>query len=63
MESWELKLQGDWNETKGKIKKAYADLTDDDLKREEGNDDELVGRLQQKLGKTKEDVIKWIENL
>jgi len=63
MESWELKLQGDWNEIKGKIKKAYADLTDDDLKREEGNDDELVGRLQQKLGKTKEDVIKWIENL
>jgi uncharacterized protein YjbJ (UPF0337 family) len=63
MESWKLKLKGDWNETKGKIKKAYADLTDDDLKHDEGNDDELVGRLQQKLGKTKEDVIKWIENL
>ena len=63
MESWKLKLKGNWNETKGKIKKAYADLTDDDLKRDEGNDDELVGRLQQKLGKTKEDVIKWIENL
>ena len=63
MESWKLKLQGDWNKTKGKIKKAYADLTDDDLKRDEGNDDEFVGRLQQKLGKTKEDVIKWIESL
>ncbi|MGH2648459.1 MAG: CsbD family protein [Ginsengibacter sp.] len=63
MESWKLKLKGNWNETKGKIKKAYADLTDDDLKRDEGNDDELVGRLQQKLGKTKQDVIKWIENL
>ena len=63
MESWKLKLKGDWNETKGKIKKAYADLTDDDLKHEEGKDDELVGRLQKKLGKTKQDVINWIENL
>jgi uncharacterized protein YjbJ (UPF0337 family) len=63
MESWKLKLNGDWNETKGKIKQAYGDLSDDDLKREEGKDDEFVGRLQQKLGKTKDDVIKWIESL
>ena len=63
MESWKLKLKGDWNETKGKIKKAYADLTEDDLKRDEGNDDVLVGKLQQKLGKTKEDVVRWIESL
>lgn len=63
MESWKLKLKGDWNETKGKIKKAYADLSDDDLKREEGKDDQLVGKLQQKLGKTKEEVINWIQNL
>ncbi len=63
MESWKLKLNGNWNETKGKIKKAYADLTDDDLKRKEGKDDELVGRLQQRLGKTKEEVVKWIESL
>ncbi len=63
MESWKLKLKGNWNETKGKIKQAYGDLTDDDLKYEEGKDDELVGRLQQKTGKAKDDVIKWIENL
>ena len=63
MESWKLKLKGDWNETKGKIKQAYGDLSDDDLKYEEGKDDELVGRLQKKIGKTKEDVIKWIESL
>lgn len=63
MESWKLKLKGDWNETKGKIKQAYGDLTDDDLKYEEGKDDELVGRLQKKTGKAKEDVIKWIESL
>ncbi|MDQ6756305.1 MAG: CsbD family protein [Bacteroidota bacterium] len=63
MESWKLKLKGDWNETKGKIKQAYGDLNDDDLKREEGKDDELIGRLQKKTGKVKEDVIKWIESL
>jgi len=63
MESWKLKVNGDWNTVKGKIKKAYADLTDDDLKREEGKDDELVGRLQQKLGKTKDEVVRWIERL
>ena len=63
MESWKLKLKGSWNETKGKIKQAYADLTDDDLKYEEGKDDEFVGRLQTKLGKTKDEVVKWIDSL
>ena len=63
MESWKLKLKGDWNQTKGKIKQAYGDLNDDDLKYEEGKDDELVGRLQTKIGKTKDEVIKWIESL
>ncbi|MEP6628219.1 MAG: CsbD family protein [Ginsengibacter sp.] len=63
MEDWQLKLQGNWNEVKGKMKQAYADLTDDDLKRDEGKDDEFVGRVQQKLGKTKDEVIKWIQGL
>ena len=63
MESWKLKLKGNWNEMKGKMKKAYADLSDDDLKREEGKDEEFVGKLQQKTGKTKAEVIKWIESL
>ncbi len=63
MESWKLKLKGNWNEIKGKVKQQYADLTDDDLLYEEGKDDELVGRLQKKTGKTKESVIEWIESL
>jgi uncharacterized protein YjbJ (UPF0337 family) len=63
MESWKLKLKGDWNETKGKIKQAYGDLNDDDLAYEEGKDDELVGRLQKKIGKSKDEVIRWIESL
>ncbi|MBN9485213.1 MAG: general stress protein CsbD [Bacteroidetes bacterium 43-93] len=58
-----LDLKGKWNEMKGKAKQSYADLTDDDLKYEEGKDDELIGRLQQKLGKTREDVIDWLKSL
>jgi uncharacterized protein YjbJ (UPF0337 family) len=63
MDSTRLKLRGSWNEVKGKIKQEYADLTDDDLKYEEGKDDELVGRLQQKVGKTKDEIIDWIQRL
>jgi len=58
-----LELKGKWNEMKGKVKQAHADLTDDDLKYEEGKDDELLGRLQQKLGKTRDEVVKWLKSL
>ena len=52
----ELEDKGHWNEFKGRLKKAYAELTDDDLKYAEGEKDHLWGRLQQKLGKTKEEI-------
>ena len=41
---------------KGKLKQKYSQLTDDDLTFAEGKDDELFGRLQKKLGKTKEKI-------
>ena len=41
---------------KGKLKQAYGELIDDDLAYSEGNEDQLVGRLQQKLGKTREEI-------
>jgi len=56
-------LKGNWNELKGKLKKSYADLTDDDLLYDEGREDELYGRLQQKLGKTKEEIKKLFKDL
>jgi len=58
-----LEIKGGWNELKGKIKQAYGDLTDDDLVREEGKDDELLGKLQQKTGKGRDDLVKWINSL
>ena len=48
---------------KGKVKQAYGDLTEDDLKHEEGKDDELLGKLQQKTGKGREELVKWIKSL
>ncbi len=56
-------IKGNWNELKGKLKKSYAELTDNDLLYEEGREDELYGRLQKKLGKTKEEVKKLFEDL
>ncbi len=48
------KLKGNWNQLKGKAKQQWADLTDDDLLYEEGKEDELIGRVQEKTGETKD---------
>lgn len=58
-----LKFNGSWNEIKGKLKQKYAQLTDDDLLFEEGKEDEVLGRLQQKLGETKESLRETIAQL
>ena len=58
-----LELRGNWNELKGKLKQKYAELTDDDLIYEEGREDELIGRLQQKLGKTNREIRDTLRNL
>lgn len=56
-------LKGNWNELKGKLKQQYANLTDDDLLYVEGKEDELYGRIQQRIGKSKDEVKKMIDNL
>lgn len=58
-----LAIKGNWNELKGKAKREYAMLTDNDLAYEEGKEDELIGRLQNKLGKTREEVVNWLNSL
>ena len=58
-----LQSRGSWNEVKGKLKQKYARLTDDDLTFAEGKDDELLGRLEKQLGKTKEELRMEIESL
>lgn len=57
------KLKGNWNTIKGKLKEQYGELTDDDLTYVEGKEDQLLGNLQKKLGKTKEEVKSFIDSL
>lgn len=56
-------LKGNWDEQKGKLKKKFAVLTDNDLLFAEGKKDEMMGKLQIKLGKTKEELHKIIQAL
>lgn len=57
-----LEIKGNWNIIKGKLKQRYGELTDDDLAFVNGKEEELLGRVQARLGKTKEDVRKEIES-
>lgn len=54
-------LKGNWNEQKGKLKQKFANLTDDDLLFVEGKKDEMLGKIQIKLGKTKEELQKIMD--
>lgn len=56
-----LEWKGQWNQIKGKLKEKYAELTDNDLLYTEGKEDELLGRIQQRTGKTRREIEKEIE--
>jgi len=58
-----LQFKGNWNEVKGKLKQKYGQLTDDDLAFTEGKDEELLGRLQKRLGQSKDELRAEIEKL
>ena len=58
-----LKIKGNWNEMKGKIKQEWGDLTDDDLQFTEGKEDELVGRIQKRTGEAKDKIREKISQL
>ncbi len=51
-----LTVKGDWNVIKGKLKQQFAHLTDEDLLFIKGKEEELIGRLQQRIGKTKQEI-------
>ena len=56
-------VKGNWNEQKGKLKQKFAVLTDNDLMFDEGKKDEMFGKLQIKLGKSREELEKIIKSL
>jgi len=57
-----MKMKGDWNIAKGKLKQRWAKLTDDDLRYQEGMEYELIGRIQKRTGETQEAVEKAVED-
>jgi uncharacterized protein YjbJ (UPF0337 family) len=57
------KMKGNWNIIKGKLKQQYGQLTDDDLTYVDGQEDELLGRIQKKTGRTKEEIKEFIDTL
>lgn len=57
-----LTMKGDWNIAKGKLKQKWAKLTDDDLRYEEGAEDELIGRIQKRTGVAKQEVEKYLRD-
>ena len=57
-----LHVKGNWNIAKGKLKQKYGQLTDDDLQFVEGQEDELIGRIQKRTGDSKDAVEKFIDD-
>lgn len=58
-----LEIKGNWNILKGKLKEKYASLTDDDRLFVKGKEEELLGRIQRRIGKTKREVLELIDRL
>jgi uncharacterized protein YjbJ (UPF0337 family) len=58
-----LTIKGTWAEMAGKLKQKYANVTDDDLLFVEGKEEQLLGRLQKKIGKSKEEIRSLLEQI
>jgi uncharacterized protein YjbJ (UPF0337 family) len=56
-------LQGQWNTLRGRVRERWGQLTDDDLQMQGGNVDQLVGRIQQKTGETRDTIERYLNDL
>jgi uncharacterized protein YjbJ (UPF0337 family) len=56
-------IEGKWTEIKGQLREAYGDLTDDDVEEAKGDREQIEGVLQQKLGKSKDDVRATVDKI
>lgn len=57
------RIRSNWNDKKGKLKENFAALSDADLYYNKGEEEDLVDRIHQKTGKTKEEVIRILEEI
>jgi len=56
-------LQGQWNKLRGQVKERWGQLTDDDLQIQGGNVDQLVGKIQQRTGESREAIERFLNDL
>lgn len=54
-------IEGNWKQLKGHAKEKWSELTDDDLKETEGRRERLVGKLQERYGKTAAEASKEVD--
>lgn len=54
-------FEGNWKQLKGKVKEKWGELTDDDLDRVDGKRENLVGRIQERYGKTRDAVEREVQ--
>ena len=59
----DIKTKANWNALKGTLKEKYSELTDDDLLYVEGKEDQLIGKLQKAIGKSKEEIIHMLKKM
>lgn len=62
-ESTKLRLEGNWNEWKGRLRSQWGELTDDDLEEVQGNVQQLIGLIQQRTGDNVDDVHAKLDEL
>ena len=56
-------MKGDWNVAKGKLKQKWGSLTDNDLTYQKGQEDELIGRIQQRTGQNREEIERFVRQV
>jgi len=60
-------IKGNWKELKGTVRQKWGKLTDDDVEQVAGRKDVLVGRLQARYGRAKEEaereVDTWLKSI
>ncbi|MBI5564643.1 MAG: CsbD family protein [Chloroflexi bacterium] len=54
-------LKGQWKQIRGQVKQWWGMLTDDDLDKINGKRDQLIGKLQERYGYTKEQASRQID--
>lgn len=61
-EELKIKLGANWSNLKGRIKKEFPNVSNSDLQFMSRGENELIGRLQIKSGKTKSQIREWVRN-